>query len=90
MQILKVQNHHFFKIRVNMQGAVLMLHTYFICIVTVCSNGEFQCDHGLCMPDSVVCDGANDCGDYSDERYCRKSVFASLLGFFLKEEKITI
>ena len=45
--------------------------------LTVCSKGEFQCDHGLCMPDNVVCDGANDCGDYSDERYCREFLFAS-------------
>ena len=37
---------------------------------TVCYSDEFTCDNGECVPDSYVCDGDNDCGDYSDEDGC--------------------
>ncbi|KAM4544149.1 SCO-spondin [Fundulus diaphanus] len=39
----------------------------------VCREKEFQCDNGRCVPAGtvgVVCDGVNDCGDGSDEKYC--------------------
>ncbi|XP_077977099.1 uncharacterized protein LOC144432706 [Glandiceps talaboti] len=36
-----------------------------------CWNGyDFQCDNGHCIDRYYVCDGANSCGDWSDETIC--------------------
>lgn len=53
---------------------------WFLAAATDCSSyfklgvkgTTFQkCEHtSLCYAPSWVCDGANDCGDYSDERNC--------------------
>ncbi|XP_071811624.1 uncharacterized protein [Apostichopus japonicus] len=32
-----------------------------------CSDDEFACTSGLCVPSSALCDGYNDCGDMDDE-----------------------
>lgn len=29
---------------------------------------EYECDNGLCTHEDYVCDGDNDCEDYSDEQ----------------------
>ncbi|XP_072013063.1 uncharacterized protein [Amphiura filiformis] len=38
-----------------------------------CTWAEFQCDNGVCVPITDVCDGHNDCIDFSDERNCNGS-----------------
>ncbi len=32
-----------------------------------CSDTEFQCNDGYCLPDHWVCDGYDDCGENEDE-----------------------
>ncbi|KAF8767497.1 Sortilin-related receptor-like protein [Argiope bruennichi] len=32
-----------------------------------CKNDEFKCTNHKCIPKTKMCDGSNDCGDYSDE-----------------------
>jgi hypothetical protein len=35
-----------------------------------CTAEEFQCENGLCVQFNWVCDGDNDCKDFSDEINC--------------------
>lgn len=37
-----------------------------------CLSNQFRCEMGFCIDDSLICDGADDCGDASDERSCGK------------------
>ncbi|XP_071503071.1 uncharacterized protein [Diadema antillarum] len=38
--------------------------------VPSCSDSQFACDNGYCIPAPWICDGDNDCGDLSDETNC--------------------
>ena len=42
-----------------------------------CSS--FQCSSGVCKPQSIQCDGTDDCGDSSDENGCGKALSNSLI-----------
>lgn len=36
-------------------------------VLPECSAGESPCRSGICVPNTVFCDGYDDCGDLSDE-----------------------
>jgi len=35
-----------------------------------CREDQFECDDGRCISAWGVCDGWNECGDFSDEQNC--------------------
>lgn len=38
-----------------------------------CSTHQFECAKGQCIPQTWMCDGENDCGDFSDEQHCTET-----------------
>ena len=48
-----------------------MLHSlpqdFILIVADTCDSDEFTCSNLECRPESVVCDGNDDCGDNSDE-----------------------
>jgi len=41
------------------------------CDCVVCTENQFLCANtGRCIAAGYVCDGDNDCGDFSDEQNC--------------------
>lgn len=42
-----------------------------VCVVEgLCLEDELRCTNLRCVPAAYVCDGDNDCGDYTDENNC--------------------
>ena len=37
---------------------------------TLCESDKFECHNGKCIYDSWICNGADECGDNSDELNC--------------------
>lgn len=46
---------------------VWKLHCSAVSESAACPANHFRCDNGRCIFNSWLCDGRNDCGDYSDE-----------------------
>ena len=44
-----------------------------------CSRSHWKCQNGKCILKNFVCNGADDCGDGSDEKNCRKLVFTTVV-----------
>ncbi|KAK2159263.1 hypothetical protein NP493_1730g00007 [Ridgeia piscesae] len=42
----------------------------YVCRAPACLQGFFHCTNGKCVKKNTVCDGKDDCGDFSDELDC--------------------
>ena len=40
--------------------------------VTPCQTWQFQCNNSMCTERDQICDGFDNCGDFSDEHNCCK------------------
>lgn len=49
---------------------------YFYYNIGKCATYEFTCSNGKCVSRWRRCNWKNDCGDYSDERHCRKFIIS--------------
>lgn len=45
---------------------------------SACARGQWQCGNGACVRADRLCDGADDCGDYSDEQRCSMYLVCSI------------
>ncbi len=45
-----------------------------------CGDEQALCRNGLCIPDALLCDGHNDCGDRTDESDCSANTSAPCAG----------
>lgn len=52
-------------------------------IVSSCTDGEFSCTSGQCVPAPLVCDFKEDCEDGSDEEFCGMIVMENIVKLIL-------
>ncbi|EGW04789.1 Sortilin-related receptor [Cricetulus griseus] len=52
-----------------------------------CRSDEFNCSSGMCIRSSWVCDGDNDCRDWSDEANCTEPFCTRFMDFVCKNRQ---
>ena len=53
-----------------------------------CTDSQFTCDNGNCIPATWECDTDNDCGDNSDEVGCGKDYCTGFSDYMQKQLSI--
>ena len=56
---------------------------YFLQLECTVENDVFKCRNGPCIDIEYRCNGADNCGDNSDEQDCGKKIY---ILFYVKEE----
>lgn len=56
---------------VKLDALLLFVKFFVVVAMEKCPENFMKCDHGHCIHNSLVCNGNNDCGDFSDERFCK-------------------
>ena len=73
-----VKGHTTVRLMSSLPGSVWPLLAFCLVFtpgcVRGCSNQEFACTHGLCVPEDRVCDFTDNCGDGSDEENCESDI----------------
>ncbi|KAH3711564.1 hypothetical protein DPMN_071235 [Dreissena polymorpha] len=57
------------------------------CVKPTCTYPGFMCYNQSCLQGNQVCDGKTNCGDWSDELECRKSICYVVNHMSLVQEK---
>jgi len=50
---------------------------------TTCEKYMFRCNNGYCINSYLICDGNNNCGDFSDETACSKAGIVTFVAMFI-------
>ena len=51
---------------------ILCFYLFLSNLFSECEMNEFPCNNGVCISQEKVCDRIDDCGDFSDEKFCGK------------------
>jgi len=75
MKVLNLQWRYLVAVHTNINSLMWLLScgvvdADYYPAIAACSNEEFMCDNGKCIPRQWHCNGADECGDGSDERHC--------------------